>query len=83
MYARSIAVAILVLVASTPAWADECSDLMKEIDDAMVETQMDLDDTDKVHKLRDKGEKLHEDGDHDEAIDALKEAREIIASNQD
>lgn len=83
MFARSVAVAILALVATAPAWASQCPGLMEEIDEAMVETQMDLDDTDRVHELRDKGEKLHEDGDHDGAVEALTEAREIIARNRE
>lgn len=70
----------------TPAaWASNCPNLIKEIDETLQskanvdeETIVDEEMRKKVMLLRDEGEKLHEEGSHDESVETLEKALEML-----
>lgn len=78
MISRLIPAALISLLVASPAWAHECPKHMEAIDEAMVEKTLELDDAERVIELRDEGEELHDEGDHEGSVEALEKAREIL-----
>ncbi|KAA0012827.1 hypothetical protein F0A17_07775 [Billgrantia pellis] len=75
--------ATLVLMAFiAPAWAHMCPSLMSDIDEALEDeekvSQLSEDELSRVRDLREEGEQYHNDGDHDQSVEALNEAKEIL-----
>ena len=74
------------MLAVTPVtWAGNCPNLMAEIDEFLAskpdldeETIVDEDLNKSVKQLREEGEKLHNDGKHDESIEVLEKAIELL-----
>lgn len=78
MIIRTLLVAGLAL-AATPAFAFQCPGMMTEIDAAMAEASgLSEDQKMQVQTLRDEGEELHAAGEHDQSIEKLNEAKEIL-----
>jgi hypothetical protein len=69
--------AILALSAGA-AMARQCPAMMAEIDAALPAAQLSDADRARVTELREKGEELHEAGDHADSEAALGEAMEIL-----
>ncbi len=77
----SMLTAVFLLMAGT-AWANNCPNLMKEIDAKLAtKPALSKDVSDKVVKLRADGETAHKAGKHAESEKALGEARNCSASN--
>ncbi|WP_290649766.1 hypothetical protein [Aquisalimonas sp.] len=81
MIKKSLAALVLTLF-MTPLWAHMCPALMGEIDQALTDDEvvgeLDQDALDEVRELRQQGEDYHNDGDHDQSVDVLNEAKEIL-----
>lgn len=73
----SLALALLLAVAS-PAYANQCPADMAKIDAALLVAQLGDADLTKVKELRAEGEKLHNEGKHDESVAKLAEAMAIL-----
>lgn len=73
-----IAIAVLVFVA-TPAMANQCPLLIKQINDA-VDSRMAANDTagSTARKLAQEAEALHKEGKHAEAVQKAEEAAKVI-----
>lgn len=73
-------------LAFTPfAWAGNCPNLMNEVDAALesnpdldAEMTIDEDSGKSVTELRAEGEKLHEEGNHAESVEALEKALALL-----
>lgn len=75
---KTLAVLVLTL-ASTAAFAFHCPADMKKIDEHLAgNPELSAEDMSKVEDLRAAGEQLHNDGQHQEAVDALAEAMQIL-----
>jgi len=73
------------LLVTPAAWAGSCPSLMSQIDEFLAskpdldeETIVDEDLNKSVKQLREEGEKLHKDGKHDESVEILKKAIELL-----
>jgi hypothetical protein len=73
-----IALAVLVFLV-TPAMANQCPQLIKQINDA-VDSRMAADDTagSTARKLAKEAEALHKEGKHAEAVQKAEEAAKVI-----
>ena len=79
MLLRTIAVATVVAFLSAPALAGQCPAMIGQIDAALASTPgLSDEDKAKVMELRDKGEELHNAGNHDESVATLAEAKAIL-----
>lgn len=75
----TVLAALLAMVGTTPALANECPLDMKEIDAALAKgTNLSADDLDKIKKWRAEGEELHKAGRHKESMDTLEKAKEKL-----
>lgn len=73
------------LAFSSAAWADNCPNLMSEIDQLLEstpsvdeETIVDEDLRKSVKEMRAEGEELHKAGKHDESVEMLERALEML-----
>lgn len=73
----SAAVLSLALLAG-PAFAFQCPTIIAAIDQALETADLTDAQRAQVIELRDEGERLHEAGDHQESVDTLNEAAEIL-----
>ena len=76
---RTLSAAALLAMLATPAFAFHCPADIAKIDAAMA-ANPEISDEDKlkVEELRNKGELLHNSGDHQAAVDTLAEALQIL-----
>jgi hypothetical protein len=74
---RTALAAILALCATT-AFAHNCPNEMKAIDAALPKAKLDAAKQSEVKKLRADGEKFHKDGKHSESMAALGKAKGIL-----
>jgi|LNFM01.1.fsa_nt_gb hypothetical protein len=72
-----LATAILLALVS-PAAANQCPQLMNEVDAKLQTTQISAADKTKVTKLRQEGEAAHKAGDHAKSEAALNEALGLL-----
>ena len=73
------AVAVVLLAASSGAWAFHCPMDMKKIDEAMAAgPKLSMTQMEEVKKLRAEGEALHKAGDHQASVDTLAKAMKIL-----
>ncbi|MCE8025400.1 MULTISPECIES: hypothetical protein [Halomonadaceae] len=79
---KKLFAAMVLLAFALPAWAHMCPALMSEIDEALQDeekvAQLSEDELERVHELRAQGEQYHNDGEHDQSVDVLNEAKEIL-----
>lgn len=71
---RYLAVLLFLVLFAGNALSNECPTLMKQIDHQLRSAQLDIESEAKVKELRDRGESLHNQGKHDEAVIVLKKA---------
>ena len=74
------------LVMPVSAWADNCPNLMQEIDEILAatpdldeETIVDEDAVKSVKQLREEGKKAHEEGRHDESVELLEKTLKLLS----
>ena len=85
MKSITLLAALLLASASATALAPDCPNLMRKIDEIMAgkpdldeETLVDEESDKSVRLLREEGEALHDAGDHDEAVNLLNKALELL-----
>ena len=77
MKAKALLVALAL--AATPALADNCTNEMQAIDDALPKVkQRTAAEMNEIKRLRMEGEKLHNEGKHTESMAALGKAKQMI-----
>ena len=79
MMKRAFAVAVLATLIAGPAFAFQCPANLRQIDAAVqANTQLSAADKAKVTELRNEGEKLHASGQHQQSMDKLSEAKDLL-----
>ena len=79
MLVRTLAAAAVVALLSMPALASQCPALIGQIDAALASTPGLSDDVKaEVVALRDKGEVLHNEGKHDQSVETLQQALQML-----
>ncbi len=79
MLVRTLAAAAVVAFLSVPALAGQCPALIGQIDAALASTPGLSDDVKaEVVALRDKGEVLHNEGKHDQSVETLQQALQML-----
>lgn len=77
MKAKALLVALAL--AATPALADNCSNEMQAIDNALPKVkQRTAAQMNEINRLRTQGEKLHNEGKHPESMAMLARAKQIM-----
>ena len=70
---------LIVIFASNLAYAGSCPLLMKEIDQLIEQSkQLSKEQLAEIKQLRQQGEEAHNQGDHKESEDLLKQALELL-----
>ncbi len=79
-----LAAAALIFV-SISVWSHDCPNLIRQLDELIAskpdldeETIIDEDNLKNVRQLRDEGETLHNAGQHDESVEVLERAIELL-----
>ncbi|WP_309084193.1 hypothetical protein [Chelativorans sp.] len=75
---RSMIVAFALLALPAAALANQCPQMMAEIDAALPSANLSEADRAKVVELRAKGEQEHQAGNHDASEAALEEAKSLL-----
>jgi hypothetical protein len=75
---RKTLLAAILAVSTSPAFAFQCPGDMAKIDAALQTAQLSDADKAKVMELRAKGEELHSAGQHQESVDTLAEALQML-----
>ena len=70
--------ATLVAVLSGPAFAGECPTHVQKIDEALASARLSEEQKAEVQRLRDEGQRLHSEGQHEEALATLAEAEGLL-----
>lgn len=70
--------ALLSLVLAGPAFAFQCPTDIAAIDAALQTAELSDEEKARVMELRDEGERLHQNGEHQESVDTLAQAKEIL-----
>ena len=79
MIMRTLAAAAVVALLSSPVLASNCPALIGQIDSALASTPGLSDDAKaEIVALRDKGEQLHNEGKHDESVETLQQALQML-----
>jgi hypothetical protein len=73
LLALAFAIAIAV-----PALANQCPPDIKKIDAAMANANPGQEQMGEVKRLRDEGQRLHEQGDHQQSMDTLARAKQML-----
>ena len=68
----------LLLAASGTALAFQCPTDMAAIDEAMATASLSEEQKSQVQELRDEGERLHQEGDHEASMATLAQAKDIL-----
>ena len=71
-------VAGLLVALSAPALAFQCPGDMGKIDEALPNATLNEEQLTQVQELRAEGERLHSEGQHQEAVDTLAQAMAIL-----
>jgi hypothetical protein len=80
MKSTSLALAAFLALAAGPAFAAHCPVHVKAIDEAMEgDTGLSDEQLAEAKALRDEGEQLHNEGKHDESMEKLHEAMEMLS----
>ena len=76
---RILTAAVLSLFVSAPAFAGTCPLMVEEIDVALVAMpDLSAEQTAEVTILRNEGDALHQAGQHQESVEALQKAKDIL-----
>jgi hypothetical protein len=73
-----LAAGLALGLAATPAFAFHCPAVMAEIDEAAPEAELSDEDRALLEELRAEGERLHNEGQHQESLDTLAQAQEML-----
>jgi hypothetical protein len=68
----------LVAVLAAPVSASECPTHIARIDQALATAQLSPEQKARVQQLRDEGQKLHGEGRHQESLETLGQAEQIL-----
>jgi hypothetical protein len=68
----------MLLGVTAPALAFQCPSDIAKIDEAMSSAELTEAQMQQVMDLRDEGARLHDEGQHQEAVDTLAQAKEIL-----
>lgn len=63
---------------SAPGFAFQCPADIAKIDEALTSVQLTDEQKQEVMELRDEGQRLHNEGQHQDAVDTLAQAKEIL-----
>ena len=77
MHATFLA-ATLVAVLSGPAFASECPTHVQKIDEVLASADLSEEQKAEIQRLRDEGQRLHSEGRHQEAMETLAQAEELL-----
>jgi len=78
MFKKSV-ISICLLLFPFNTYAGNCLNLMKEIDNLLLETkQLSKDQLSEIKQLRAHGEQAHKSGDHNESEEMLKQALDLL-----
>ena len=77
LFAVVVAVLSLALLVG-PVWAGTCPKKIQEVKEAMAKGKYDKTKTDKATALLGEAQKLHEAGQHDQALKKVQEARDAL-----
>ncbi len=72
-----IAFGFSLLLASV-AWAGSCPTLIRQIDSQLESAQLDSNTREKIVTLRNQGEAMHQQGKHEQSVQTLNEALELL-----
>ena len=72
-----LAVAFAIAV-TAPALANQCPSDIKKIDAAMASASLSQEQMGEVKRLRDEGQRLHEQGNHQQSMDTLAKAKQML-----
>lgn len=76
---RKIVSGLILMLVSAVALAGQCPTDMAAIDEHLAgNPEVASEDMSRVEELREQGEQLHEEGNHEESVAALAEAKEIL-----
>jgi hypothetical protein len=78
LYATLLA-ASLVAAVSAPALANQCPSDIKKIDAALESSNLNQEQKAEVMRLRDEGQQLHEQGNHQQSMDTLARAKQMLS----
>lgn len=73
-----IPAAVLAFALTGPAFAFQCPTDIAKIDAALESADLSEAEKAQVTELRDEGERLHQAGDHQQSVDTLAQAKEIL-----
>ena len=68
----------MVLGLSAPAFAFQCPSEIAKIDEALASADLSDEQKQQVMELRDEGQRLHEEGNHQQSLDTLAQATAIL-----
>jgi hypothetical protein len=68
----------MLVVLAAPAFASECTSLMAKIEEKLASAEITKPQEAKIVELLEKGEELHEAGEHEEAVKVLKQALSML-----
>lgn len=74
----SLLAGALVVAMSAPALAFQCPSVISEIDQALASAELTEEERAQVQALRDEGEQLHNEGEHQAALDTLAQAQAML-----
>ncbi len=74
----TLVAATLAAAVSAPALASQCPAHVKKIDAAMADAKLGQEQMAEVHRLRDEGQKLHDEGKHQASMEALAKAEKML-----
>ncbi len=75
---KTLLASAFVIALAGPAFASQCPTLWKQVDEKLQTAQLSEADKEKVTELRQRGEELHEAGDHAGSESALNEALALL-----
>jgi hypothetical protein len=75
---RALLAGGILLGLATPAFAFQCPADMAAIDEALQTAALSEEQTQRVQELRAEGERLHEEGRHQESVDTLAQAKDLL-----
>lgn len=75
---RALLAGGILLGLATPAFAFQCPADMAAIDEALQTAALSEEQKQRVQELRAEGERLHEEGRHQESVDTLAQAKDLL-----
>jgi hypothetical protein len=70
--------AAFAIAVTAPALANQCPSDIKKIDAAMASASLSQEQMGEVKRLRDEGQRLHEQGNHQQSMDTLAKAKQML-----